>query len=134
MRIAIAPQQIAVLLGHLLESTGKPFYGGYELPEVVTMLDRHGVSPEAVARIKSRSFAWISRIRFDTNVFDRYGHADNDSGGRTGCSKPSVRSVACGTGDCQGIPKRQAAAPRTALIGASNIANIGTHQFVGWQV
>jgi hypothetical protein len=54
-RIEHAPEHLAALVSHLLTSTNKPFHGGYELPDVLSSLESHGVSVEAIQRIRGEA-------------------------------------------------------------------------------
>lgn len=52
-RLARAPEQIAALLAHVLESTDKPFRG-YELPDVLSALESHRASADAINKVREQ--------------------------------------------------------------------------------
>jgi hypothetical protein len=54
-RVARSPDRFASLVAHLLEDTRKPFYGGYDLPDVVTQLESLGVSEDSLRRIEEHA-------------------------------------------------------------------------------
>ena len=54
-RIARCPERFAALVAHLLTGAKLPFYGGYDLPDIVDQLKSHGVSEDSILPIREQA-------------------------------------------------------------------------------
>jgi hypothetical protein len=54
-RIARCPERFTDLVAHLLAGAKLPFYSGYDLPDIIGQLKRHGVSEDSIRPIKEQA-------------------------------------------------------------------------------